>query len=305
MMKILLTGGTGLVGKTLLSSGYFDSHIVKAPSSSEVNLLDYQAISDYIKYYVPDLIIHAAGKVGGIQQNLSYPVEFYYQNIQMGNNLVHSAFKSGIKKLINLGSSCMYPKDQLEPLRESQILTNSLEPSNEGYALAKIAIQRLCSYISSQYPDFAYKTLIPCNLYGPFDNFSPVSSHLIASIISKLDSAISNNHSSVEIWGDGSARREFMYAGDLADAISFFTTHFDLLPSLMNIGFGVDYSINQFYHHAASVIGYKGTFHYNLDRPSGMKKKLLDISMQKQFGWSPRTSLNDGLTLTYNSYINR
>ena len=301
-MKILLTGGTGLVGKSFLASEKSLDYRIVAPSSSELNLLDLGKTHDYMESCKPDLIIHAAGRVGGIQANIANPVEFYYHNIQIGNNLVSSALKAGIKRLINLGSSCMYPKDQDEPLKEPQILSSPLESTNEGYALAKIAIQRYCSYITKQYPEFKFKTLIPCNLYGEFDKFSPSSSHLIASIISKIDEAIIKQQDYVEIWGDGSARREFMYAKDLADALYFSIANFEKLPSIMNIGFGKDYTITEYYETVAQVMGYHGSFQYNHSMPVGMKRKLLDTSLQYSLGWKPITSLERGIELTHNYY---
>ena len=301
-MKILLTGGTGLVGKSFLASEKSLDYKIVAPSSSELNLLDLCKTHDFMESCKPDIIIHAAGKVGGIQANIADPVEFYYQNIQIGNNLISSALRAGVKKLINLGSSCMYPKDQDKPLKEAQILSSPLESTNEGYALAKIAIQRYCIYITKQYPEFNYKTLIPCNLYGEFDKFSPSSSHLIASIISKIDSAIIKEQDYVEIWGDGSARREFMYAKDLADALYFSIENFDKLPSTMNIGFGKDYTITEYYETVAQVMGYQGSFQYNHSRPVGMKRKLLDTSLQYSLGWMPITSLEQGIELTHNFY---
>ena len=181
----------------------------------------------------------------------------------------------------------MYPREHDESLHEG-LLTGELEPTNEGYALAKIATSRLCEYISREEPSFQYKTILPCNLYGRHDNFDPLKSHLVPSIISKIYNAKITGQSAVEIWGDGEARREFMYAGDLADAIVSLLDRFDEAPSLMNIGLGYDYSVNDYYRAVADVMEFKGTFYHNLEKPVGMQRKLLNVNRQNDWSWSPR-----------------
>jgi GDP-L-fucose synthase len=249
------------------------------------------------------MVIHAAGKVGGIQANLREPIGFLVENLDMGRNVVLASYQAGIKQLLNLGSSCMYPRNHNEPLTEDLVLKGELEPTNEGYALAKITTARLCEYIMREAPKFRYKTLIPCNIYGLYDKFDPAHSHLVPAIIHKVHEAKKNHHETVEIWGDGTARREFLFGGDLADAIARSIKQFDTLPSMMNVGLGSDHTINEYYQAAAAVMGYSGTFVHNLDKPVGMARKLVDITLQKKWGWQAQHSLKQGLEKTYQFYL--
>ncbi len=292
-----------MVGRNLLlhaKAGEFD---VAAPHSSELNLLDYDQTASYLKREKPDLIIHAAGRVGGIQANIASPVGFLTENWNMGSNLVLAARSASVPKLLNIGSSCMYPKDCDRPLREAQVLSASLEPTNEGYALAKCAIARLCTYVCRETPEFSYKTIIPCNLFGLFDKFDPSVSHLVPAVIRKVHEARKSGLGSVDIWGDGEARREFMYSEDLADAVWYCANRFEELPDLMNVGVGKDHSVNEYYSIAAQIIGYQGEFAHDLSKPTGMKRKLLDIKLQTELGWEPKTSLFDGISKTYRHFL--
>jgi len=302
-MKILLTGASGMVGQNLLEHPRIKSLDILSPSRSELNLLDYLTVEQYVKRYSPDLIIHAAGKVGGIQANIEEPVSFLLDNLDMGRNIVWAARQCGVKKLINLGSSCMYPRNAANPLREEMLLQGELEPTNEGYALAKIATERLCQYITRETPDFQYKTVVPCNIYGRWDKFDPAHSHMIPAVIKKIHDAKVNSEEEVVIWGDGTARREFMYAGDLADCLVYATQHFDTMPSLMNVGLGLDYSINEYYHAVADVVGHTGGFAHDLSKPVGMKQKLVSIEKQLAWGWKAKSALKDGLIATYHFYL--
>jgi len=303
-MKILLTGSTGMVGKNILEHSDSNQFEFLCPFRDELDLTNYDDIVVYYAQHLPDIIIHAAGKVGGIQANIRNPVEFLADNLQMGLNVILSAERAGIRKLINLSSSCVYPRDALNPLKENSVLTGELEPTNEGYALAKIVTQKLCEYINKERSEFNYKTLIPCNLYGRYDNFNSSNSHLIPAIIKKIDLAIEKK-SNVEIWGDGSARREFMYTGDLADAIYFIIHNYDMIPSVMNIGLGFDHSIEEYYKAIANVMKYKGKFIYNLDKPIGMNQKLVDVEKQNRLEWKPKFSLEDGLKKTLEYYYKK
>lgn len=301
-MRIMLTGANGMVGRNFLEHpgmGYFD---VFSPVRSELDLFDYPAVEKYLLRTRPDMVIHTAGKVGGIQANMREPVRFLLENLDMGRNIVWAAHKTGVKRLINLGSTCMYPRNAPNPLREEYILTGELEPTNEGYALAKVSVARLCQYISSQYPDCQYKTLLPCNLYGRWDKFDPAHSHLIPAIIHKLYQAVVTDRNEVEIWGDGMARREFMYAADFADCLVEAVGRFDSLPLLMNVGLGYDYSINEYYATVAEIVGYRGSFVHDLTKPVGMKQKVIDTDKLTQWGWRAGTSLHDGLISTYKFY---
>ena len=301
-MRILISGGNGLVGQNFREHSRAESVEVLAPPSSELNLLDYSAVKDYVKKTKPALIVHAAGLVGGIQANIKEPVRFLIENLDMGRNLVLAAREVGIRQFINLGSSCMYPRNVAGALREEQVLQGELEPTNEGYALAKVTVARLCSYINREDSSFNYKTLIPCNLYGRWDKFDPRHSHLLPSIIHKLHQAKVNDLSRIDIWGDGTARREFMYAADLADCIWMAIERFESTPAVMNVGLGFDYTIDEYYRLAAEVIGYTGEFVHDLSKPVGMQRKLLNVSQQKKWGWMAKTELSDGIRATYEFY---
>lgn len=297
-MKVLVTGGRGMVGRTLIEATPDGVEIV-APGRSELNCSDRAATAAYIARCAPDVVVHSAGRVGGIQANIADPVGFLVENLDLGLSVVLAAQAAGVPKLLNLGSSCMYPRDGENPLREETVLAGALEPTNEGYALAKVATARLCDYISRADDRLSYKTLIPCNLYGRHDKFNAANSHLIPAIIRKVHDARIAGDNTIEIWGDGTARREFMWAGDLADGIWTALARFEDLPSMMNIGVGADHTINDYYHTAAEVIGWKGEFVHDLSRPTGMRQKLVSTALQDSFGWRPKTSLEEGIALTY------
>lgn len=301
-MKILITGGSGMVGKNLVESLKTSGHQIFAPSSREMNLLNFEKTAEFIKTTGPEIIINCAGRVGGIQANMAHPVAFLVENTDMNRNLILAAQKCEVKKMINLGSSCMYPRDAKNPLTEDLVLKGELEPTNEGYALAKIYAQRLCSYISKENPEFKYKTLLPCNLYGPHDKFDPKHSHLLPAIIYKMDQAIKQNQKTVDIWGTGEARREFMYVGDLVECIKKALTNFDSMPSLMNVGLGQDHSVNEYYKAVAEVMGYQGQFTHDTSKPVGMKQKLVSVDRAKTWGWSSETSLQNGIRATVQYY---
>jgi len=292
-----------MVGRNFLEHPAASKLEIFHPDIRELDLFDYAAVKAYIDRIKPDLIIHAAGRVGGIQANMKHPVAFLLENIDMGRNLVWSARNSGVKKLINLGSTCMYPRNAPNPLKEEMVLQGELEPTNEGYALAKSVVSRLCSYISREAPEYAYKTLIPCNLYGRWDKFSPEHSHMVPAVIRKLHDAVKAGLPEVDIWGDGESRREFMYTGDLADCLHRAVTGFEGLPELMNAGLGRDYSINEYYHAVAGVVGYKGAFRHDLSKPVGMARKLADSSRLNAWGWKPAFSLEEGIAKTYDFFL--
>lgn len=299
---LLLFGGTGMVGHNLLDLAAERGVAIVAPSHATVDLADGKAVLAAIRRVAPSIVVHAAGRVGGIEANMRAPVAFLTDNWDMGRNVIMAAREAGIGRLINLGSSCMYPRDSPRPLREGDILAGPLEPTNEAYAIAKSAVQRLAAYVGEEDSRFRYKTLVPCNLYGRYDTFDPKRSHLAAAVIDKLHRATADRATSVDIWGDGSARREFLYAGDLAEAILAAVDRFDTLPPVLNVGAGVDYSVNDYYRTAATVVGYTGDFRHDLSKPVGMKRKLMDVSLARHWGWTARTSLADGLARTYDFY---
>ncbi|MBT8558177.1 GDP-L-fucose synthase [Polynucleobacter paneuropaeus] len=301
--KVLLTGGRGMVGKNILEHSMARNFDFLAPTSADLNLLDFAKTQDYLYKHVPDFVIHTAGLVGGIQANMARPVDFLVDNVDLGRNVIMASRSAGVKKLLNLSSSCMYPRNAANPLTEDLILKGELEPTNEGYALAKIFALRLCEYLYKEDTSLQYKTLIPCNLYGRFDKFDPKHSHLIPAIIHKVHLAKMNQLKTVEIWGDGTARREFMYAGDLADVILRAISNFEVLPDLMNVGLGFDYSINEYYEAVGKVVGWQGKFVHDLSKPVGMKQKLVSVERQKKWGWSANTSLEEGISEAYNFYL--
>lgn len=302
-MKIFVTGGTGLVGRNLVEHEKMSQHVILKPNSRELDLMDYNHVREYIGDTKPDMIIHCAGKVGGIAANMRDMYGFFSQNLVMGINLVRAARESDVKRVLNLCSSCTYPRDYKNPLREEYVLQGELEPTNEGYAMAKLAVMRMCEYITREHPGFEYKTLIPCNLYGKYDKFGETNAHMIPSIIRKIHDAKVNNLPTVEIWGDGTARREFMYVGDLADAITHAIDNFATMPTIMNVGLGYDYTVNEYYDAVRDVIGWNGGFTHDTTKPVGMNQKLLDVSRQTEWGWKPKTSLREGILKTYEFYI--
>jgi GDP-L-fucose synthase len=303
-MKILLTGSSGMVGRNIVEHSVANNHEILSPTSAELNLLDAESIKDYINANKPDMVIHAAGTVGGIQANIAQPVKFLVDNMQMGLNILMSSKDCGLKKFMNLSSSCMYPRDAQNPLSEDLILKGELEPTNEGYAIAKVASTRLCEYINREDNSFLYKTVIPCNLYGKYDKFDPEHSHMIPAVIRKINNAKNSNLESIDIWGDGLARREFMYAGNFANFVYYAIDHFDKMPQNINVGLGHDYTINEYYQKIANIVGYQGGFTHDLSRPTGMRQKLIDDTKLKEFGWQHQTTLEQGIQKTYDYFIN-
>lgn len=284
-----------MVGKNIQEHVASSDYEILAPTSNDLDLLVPESVSGFIGEHSPDFVIHAAGHVGGIQANIKDPQEFLLKNLNMSQNVISSSNDAGVKRLLNLGSSCMYPRDGVNPLKEESILNGHLEPTNEGYALAKIVSAKLCEYISEARPDRNYKTIIPCNLFGRHDKYDPVFSHMIPSVMRRLYEAKLNGQNIVRIWGDGSARREFMSASELADFIFYAINNFEKMPQTLNVGIGQDFSIQDYYKMIASVVGYKGKFEYDLTKPVGMKQKLVDNSRQVEFGWTSKRSISESL----------
>lgn len=298
---VLITGSTGMVGRNAAEMLIEKEFKILTPTRSELDLMNSEEVMRYFKSNQIDIVLHAAGLVGGIQANIEKPYSFLSVNSQIALNVINASIETGIERLINLGSSCMYPKDCQDELTEDLILTGSLEPTNEGYAIAKIMASKLCDYAQSEF-GLSYKTLIPCNLYGKHDNFHPVRSHMIPAVIRKVHDAAKTNNS-VEIWGTGEVRREFMFVDDLIDFITWSLDNYDQLPNLINIGLGHDYSIKEYYQAIAEVIGFTGDFTYDLSKPEGMKRKLCSIQKQSQLGWNPKHSLKEGLEKTYQFFL--
>ena len=281
---IFLTGGTGMVGSNIQEHPKSNEYSLLAPTSKEVDLTSYEQVNHYIANNQPDIIIHSAGLVGGIQANIKNPVNFLVKNLQMGLNVILAAQENNVKQLLNLASSCMYPRDMEIGLTEDMILKGELEPTNEGYAIAKVVATRLCEYMNRESPEWQYKTVIPCNLYGKYDKFDPAHSHMVPAVIRKI--------------------YEFMYVGDLADFVFYALENFDKMPQNLNVGLGTDYTINEYYQTIAKIIGYEGSFIHDLSKPMGMKKKMVDNTLLTAFGWKPKTSLENGLKQTLEYFKN-
>lgn len=291
-MRVLLTGSSGQLGKAILRHvpPAWDMH---SPTRQELDLTNQSQTSEYFNQNQFDLVIHTAAKVGGIQANVQDPSGFLYENLMINQSLIHAAFETGVQNLINIGSSCMYPRDH-GVLKETDILAAPLEPTNEGYALAKITAAKYCEYLSAQH-GVHYKTLIPCNLYGPDDNFDLETGHLVASAIRKIHEAKQNNNQTVEIWGTGEVRREFLYIDDLAEFIIDISEKLSGVPPMLNVGYGKDYTVNDYYKIIADVLNYEGSFSYNTKKPVGMSHKLMNSMQAQKLGWAPKTPLKDGI----------
>lgn len=301
-MKVLITGTNGMVGKNLVERLRVNKDMtLLMPKRLDLDLLDKDSVFDYMCANQPDLVIHLAAKVGGIQANISEPVNFLVENNLMNTHVIMGALSAGVTQFLNLGSSCMYPRNK-DILYESDILTGELEPTNEGYALAKVMAARLCTYITES-RGLMYKTIVPCNIYGRYDHFDEARSHMVPAVIRKLHAAKISGCTEVSIWGDGKSRREFMYVEDLVDFLVWAIPHMEQLPDMINVGLGLDYSIDEYYQIGAKVIGYTGVFTYDLYKPSGMRRKMMDVSKSQKLGWNAKTSLQSGMEKTYEYYL--
>ena len=294
-----------MVGRNILEHAHALEYKFLTPTSQELNLLSAEAVEKYFEKNKPDIVIHCAGLVGGIQANMKDPVRFLVENLDMGKNVLLAARNNQVKKVINMASSCMYPKDHQGFLEEELILMGPLEPTNEGYALAKIATMRLGQYINKESQIEIFKTLIPCNLFGRWDKFSEANSHMIPAVIRKIDVALKNKSDSVEIWGSGEARREFMDAADLADFVFFTLKNWEKIPEMINVGLGHDHTINEYYQVVAKVLGYTGAFHHDLTKPEGMKRKLVSTKKADQLGWKAQSTLEMGIKKAYEFYLSQ
>jgi GDP-L-fucose synthase len=302
-LRVLLTGGTGMVGRNVAEHPAVRGWELMAPSRRDLNLELADSVTAFMRDTRPQVVVHAAGLVGGIQANMARPVDYLVRNTDIGRNVILAAAACGVPALLNLGSSCMYPRGNDAPLKEEQVLSGELEPTNEGYALAKIYAARLCQYLRRQEPTLEYRTLIPCNLYGRHDHFDAARSHLLAAALLKVHAARVNGAETVDIWGDGTARREFMDAADLADAVVRQIHQGQGTPELMNIGPGHDHTVDEYYAAVAEVVGWRGRFVHDLSRPVGMKRKLVDVSRQTAWGWAPRIGLREGLARSYQFFL--
>ena len=299
--KIFVAGHKGMVGAAVCRRLETEACEVIVASRDELDLTDQEKVTIFIENHRPDAVIICAAKVGGIYANSTMPVDFLENNLALQNNLIKASATYNVEKLVFLGSSCIYPKMAPQPIKEDYLLTGALEPTNEWYAIAKIAGLKLCAAYRQQY-GHNFISVMPTNLYGPGDNYDLQTSHVVPALIRKIHHAKIENAPSVEIWGTGKPRREFLHVDDCADGIVFALSHYDEAQHL-NIGCGSDISIYELAQKIAQVIGYEGRFILNDAYPDGTPRKLLDVSKIANLGWQANISLDDGLRATYNSFL--
>ena len=312
--KIYVAGHRGMVGsaivRNLQAKGYTN---IVTRTHAEMDLTDQAAVKAFFEQEKPDQVYLAAAKVGGIHANNTFPAEFIYDNLMVQNNVIHQAFLNGVKKLLFLGSSCIYPKLAPQPMSEDALLTGKLEPTNEPYALAKIAGIKMCESYNRQYGQshgVDYRSVMPTNLYGPGDNYHPENSHVIPALIRRFHEAKVSNAPEVVIWGTGTPKREFLYVDDMA-AASVFVMQLDKntydsqtspMQSHINVGFGSDITIKELAHAVAKATGYQGSISFDATKPDGAPRKWMDSGRLNHLGWAPKVNLEDGLKLAYSEF---
>ncbi len=313
--KIYVAGHRGMVGsaiiRQLLAKGFTN---IVTRTHAELDLCNQQAVSDFFLQEKPEQVYLAAAKVGGIHANNTYPAEFIYQNLMMEANIVHQAFNAGVRKLLFLGSSCIYPKMAPQPMAEDALLTGKLEATNEPYAIAKIAGIKLCESYNRQYGQshgIDYRSVMPTNLYGPGDNYHPENSHVIPALIRRFHEAKEKKSPEVLIWGTGTPMREFLYVDDMAAASVFvmeldkrvYEQYTEPMQSHINVGFGSDLTIKELAEIIGSAVGYQGQINFDTTKPDGTPKKLMSSDRLKNMGWEPKISLVDGLRVAYEDFL--
>jgi GDP-L-fucose synthase len=303
--RVLVTGGSGMVGRALVQRLRRDGYSrVLAPSSQELDARDQAAVQRFFADHPVDFVFHLAGRIGGIGASVSYPVEFLYENLMIATQVIHAARVANVRKLVFLGSSCVYPRDCRQPLNEDDILTGAFEPTNEGYAIAKIAGMKLCEYSNHQYGT-NFLNLMPCNLYGFGDHFEPAKSHVVSALIYKFHTAKLKRLPSVEVWGTGASRRELLFVDDMVDAMLHFMQHVEAknIGTFVNIGLGQDISIRDLAHTIKDIVGYAGDIVFDASKPDGMPRKLMDVRRAARLGWQAKVGISEGLRLTYDWYL--
>jgi GDP-L-fucose synthase len=304
--KIYVAGHRGLVGsaikRSLEAKGYTN---IIFRTHQELDLTNQQATKDFFELEKPDYVFLAAAKVGGILANSTYPAEFIYQNLMIATNVIHASYENSVKKLLSLGSSCIYPKFAPQPMKEEYLLTGGLEETNEAYAIAKIAAIRLCKHYNQQY-DTNFMSVMPTNLYGPNDNFDLKTSHVLPALIRKFHDAKINNDPYVVVWGTGKPRREFLHVDDMADACIYLMENFNAkdIGEFVNIGVGKDSTIAELVELIKEIVGFKGEIRYDTSKPDGTPQKLQDVTRLESLGWKAKISLRDGIRETYDWYTN-
>ena len=312
--KIFIAGHKGMVGSALVRLLKIQDIELITKDRKELDLLNHQDVQNFFVNKKIDQVYLAAAKVGGIYANKTYPADFIYKNLMIQNNIIPNAFLSGVKKLLFLGSSCIYPKDANQPMREEELLTGKLEPTNEPYAIAKIAGIKMCESYNRQYGkshNIDYRSIMPTNLYGPGDNYHPENSHVIPALIYRFYEAKINNLPNVTIWGTGTPKREFLYVDDMARA-SIYLMNIDKntydkqtssMCSHINVGSGKDLTIRELAETIKEVVDFKGGINFDLTKPDGIPRKLLDSKLINSLGFKPEISLKDGLIKTFQDYI--
>jgi GDP-L-fucose synthase len=300
--RTYIAGHRGLVGsaiyRRLQGEGYTN---LITRSHTELDLERQTAVEDFFQTEKPDYVFLAAAKVGGIWANATYPAEFIYRNLTIQTNVIHASWKVGVKRLLFLGSSCIYPRECPQPMKEEYLLSGSLEPSNEPYAIAKIAGIKMCQFYNRQYGT-RYISVMPTNLYGPNDNFDLETSHVLPALIRKFHKAKIEGRDEVEIWGTGTPRREFLHVDDLADASLYLMNNYNE-SNIVNIGIGKDLTIKELAETIARVVGFDGNLQFDTTKPDGTPVKRLDVSKLNSLGWKAKISLEEGITQTYQWYI--
>ena len=300
--KILILGSTGMVGSSIVRRLKSDGCInLLTPNRATLNLTNQNEVETYFKKNKPKYVFLCSGRVGGIYANSTFPVEFLYENMMMEFNVIQSAYDNGVEKLLFTGSSCIFPKVCDQPIKEEALLSSALEPTNEGYAIAKIAGIKLCQAYNKEYGS-NFISVLPCSLFGVGDNFDLNNSHLMPALMRKMHDAKMNNSKTVEIWGSGKPMREFLYIDDAVDAIMFLMETYNS-NELINIGAGVDRTISDIAEIIKNVVGFKGEFVYNPEKPDGVFRKVIDISKLENLGWSPKVKFEDGLKRMYDYFL--
>jgi GDP-L-fucose synthase len=305
--KIYIPGHRGMAGsaihRNLKSRGY---HNLITRTRLELDLTNQQAVNNFFKAQRPEYVFLAAAKVGGILANSTYPAEFIYENLMIEANVIHAAYTTGVKKLLFLGSSCIYPRLAPQPLKEEYLLTGELEITNEAYAVAKIAGIRMCKHYNQQY-GMNFISVMPTNLYGPNDNYDYETSHVMAALIRKFHEAKRKCVPPVVVWGTGAPRREFLHVDDMADACVYLMENYDAsdIGEFVNIGLGEDVTIKELAELIGDIVGYNGEIVYDTTKPDGTPQKLLDVSRLRELGWAARISLRDGIKQAYDWYVSK
>ena len=297
MATVLVTGASGMLGQHLVPMLEEKGHQVLAPSQDDVDLTNADATVAYIQSNTIDAVVHCAAFVAGIASSKASKHHSFDANVSMGMNLIRACLDNGISMLLNVGSATIYPSEAPQPLSERSIGQGAFEGPIEGYALSKYVVYRACAMANEQH-DVSYKTILPCNLFGPYDNFSLETGHMLPAILHRMHQA-KQDHAPIVIWGDGSAKREFLYAPDLADFICFSLDNYEALPEVMNVGSGVEISVNEMHQQMAKIIGYTGKMKHDMDKPVGRLRRRLDLHHQQRLGWSPKTPFEEALALTY------